>query len=483
VTAVHKWSGREASALRAARRMTIRGFAEYLGISPRTVANWQAKGHAICPLPEMQEALDTALAKVGPDARLRFEVLLQSDEPALESVLTSGSPPYSPLPGLAGTGSTLHGDEAEPHLPDSPATGTLLPIVVDGQYVFLPVDRHDPLDWELRATLDQADGPQPTAASPLRSRPARSRHDALGRGQLTTAAQVDDILQHLRNQWHLLVKTDNLFGPRYALRGVLDQLRIIDDLLRSVRETARTAVIKVGAKYAESAAWLYEDSGNLATARYWNGRAMEWAFEADDRPMLAWTLFRSGQHATVGHDGGLVIDLAQAARREAELLSAPMRAAIAQQEGQGYALDGKEAESQRMFDEAHQWAATDTDGDARDGHGSFCTESYIEMQRAGSWLALDRPARAIELYDRVLPNVPAVYRRDRGMALGRLASAHMAANQPEQAASVAREALAIAQSAGSTRTLSEVASVGQRLRSHQHLPVVAQLLDELIQPA
>src|SRR5215813_5336273 len=43
--------------------------------------------------------------------------------------------------------------------------------------------------------------------------------------------QVGVLLDHLRDQWHLLVKTDNLLGPRHAARGVLDQLAVIEELL------------------------------------------------------------------------------------------------------------------------------------------------------------------------------------------------------------------------------------------------------------
>src|SRR5207248_6617225 len=131
--------------------------------------------------------------------------------------------------------------------------------------------------------------------------------------------------------------TDNLLGPRYALRGVLDQLATIDDLLASVNLAARREVVKLGAQYAESASWLYEDSGDLATAHLWNNRAMEWAHEADDYLMLSWSLFRRSQQAMVSRNAAQVISLAQAAGRTKLELLPPMRAAIAQQEAQGYA--------------------------------------------------------------------------------------------------------------------------------------------------
>ena len=84
-------------------------------------------------------------------------------------------------------------------------------------------------------------------------------------------------------------------SSRHALAGVLDQIAIIEALLHSSRGETRTEVTQLAARYAESAAWLYEDISDMARARYWTGRAMEWAHEAGDPLMLAWTLFRRSQ--------------------------------------------------------------------------------------------------------------------------------------------------------------------------------------------
>ncbi|MGH3801866.1 MAG: hypothetical protein ACRDTD_17380 [Pseudonocardiaceae bacterium] len=96
----------------------------------------------------------------------------------------------------------------------------------------------------------------------------------------------EELLAHLRAQWHLLVKTDNLLGPRYALSGVLLQLQLLEELLISAPASARTEFVALAAQYAESAAWLYEDSGDLAAAQTYNSRAMEWAHEAGAREAL-----------------------------------------------------------------------------------------------------------------------------------------------------------------------------------------------------
>jgi DNA-binding XRE family transcriptional regulator len=51
VIVVARWTGQEASALRQALRMTILDFADHLGVAERTVANWEAGGSAMVPVP------------------------------------------------------------------------------------------------------------------------------------------------------------------------------------------------------------------------------------------------------------------------------------------------------------------------------------------------------------------------------------------------------------------------------------------------
>ncbi|MGH4014075.1 MAG: hypothetical protein ACRDSL_09135 [Pseudonocardiaceae bacterium] len=75
--------------------------------------------------------------------------------------------------------------------------------------------------------------------------------------------------------------------------------------------------------------------------------------------------------------------------------------------------------------------------------------------------------------------MPAAYNRDRGHGLAQFADALVAINEPEHAASVASEALAIASGCGSGRTLRRIRVIGRQLRPHAKLPCVAQLLDDL----
>jgi hypothetical protein len=74
------WTGRSATALQSALRLSNEGFAAHLGIAVRTIATWHQKP-SICPRSEMQQLLDTALRRADDDARHRFSRLTatQSD--------------------------------------------------------------------------------------------------------------------------------------------------------------------------------------------------------------------------------------------------------------------------------------------------------------------------------------------------------------------------------------------------------------------
>ncbi|WP_369380423.1 helix-turn-helix domain-containing protein [Streptomyces sp. cg36] len=69
---VQQWTGEEAHALRRALRMSVRAYADHLGVAERTVANWDKHRAAIEPRPDTQAILDTALARADAVTQTRF---------------------------------------------------------------------------------------------------------------------------------------------------------------------------------------------------------------------------------------------------------------------------------------------------------------------------------------------------------------------------------------------------------------------------
>ncbi|GAA3390290.1 hypothetical protein [Cryptosporangium minutisporangium] len=300
-----------------------------------------------------------------------------------------------------------------------------------------------------------------------------------GRSSGLSGAPLEDLLVYLDEQWHALVKADNLLGPRHALIGVSSHLAILQELAAEISETKRPAVIGLAARYAESAAWLYEDSDDPSAAARWTTQAMEWAYQAHDDVMLAWTLFRRSQQAAASGHHAEALGLAQAARRDDEELPGPMRAAVLVHEATVRAARGGSAESLCLLDGAHALASTDVAGDARYGHGSYCTPAYIELQRGRCYLASGRAHAAIDQYERALPALPPVYRRDRAAGQVSLAVAYARAGHPDQAAAAALEALPIAQATGSGRIHAGITRLADTLRPQASVSEVRALLDTL----
>jgi transcriptional regulator with XRE-family HTH domain len=71
-----RWSGTEVAALRQATRMTIRRFADWLGVSQPTVSRWEKWGRTRWLGPAHQELMDAALRRCDADTRQRFAVLV-----------------------------------------------------------------------------------------------------------------------------------------------------------------------------------------------------------------------------------------------------------------------------------------------------------------------------------------------------------------------------------------------------------------------
>lgn len=92
---VDTWTGAEARLLRmVALRLSVRDFADHLGVSARTISKWEHAGASREPRPHMQAILDTALSRADTAARSRFDAAVAELRSAAVSVIA----PVSVLP-------------------------------------------------------------------------------------------------------------------------------------------------------------------------------------------------------------------------------------------------------------------------------------------------------------------------------------------------------------------------------------------------
>lgn len=75
-----EWTGRTATALRKALRMTADRFADRLGVAPRTVLYWASHPETV-PRGSIQEALDEVHNRAAPRTRVRYEELCSAHDP------------------------------------------------------------------------------------------------------------------------------------------------------------------------------------------------------------------------------------------------------------------------------------------------------------------------------------------------------------------------------------------------------------------
>jgi hypothetical protein len=255
-------------------------------------------------------------------------------------------------------------------------------------------------------------------------------------------------------------------------------LHLVQQLLPNVGGARRVELLNVGARYAEFACWLKQDSGNARAAAYWADRAMEWAQEAGNRVLVSYGLVRKANQAAALRDAPRTIGLAQTALRERGRLTSRGQAVALRQEGFGHALAGDELACQRTLDAAADHAErSQLAGD--EGPGRYCTPAYVEIQRAASLIELGQPERAIGLVEDSLTRLPSVHRRDRGVYLARLASAYAISGSPEVSVRQAWEALTVAHATGSRRITSDLGQLRTRLAPWSSQPKVRQLLKEL----
>lgn len=287
--------------------------------------------------------------------------------------------------------------------------------------------------------------------------------------------EIVGYLQRVLDEHHT---ADKMRGPRHLIDVVATQMRFIDQLRRGARGEVRDELLTVGARYAEFAGWLHQDTGNFHAATYWSDRAMEWAQEAGNHVLVSYVLMRKSNQARDQRDTERVLGLAQAAQRVNDPLPPRACAIATQQEAQGHALAGDEPGCHRRFDDALEMVAI-AERDQDRGPGRWCTEVYIELQRANAWTELGHPRRAIELFERELVRLPAAEQRDRGVYLGRKGIAHAAAGDPEQASAMGHEALAIARETGSGRIMTELHRLDARLADWAGLSAVAQFQEAL----
>ncbi|MGH3885016.1 MAG: hypothetical protein ACRDSZ_00335 [Pseudonocardiaceae bacterium] len=352
-------------------------------------------------------------------------------------------------------------------LPASPISTQriLLPLVVDGQSLLLPLES----DVLASSGLGNLLGKLPISNGLLANEAPvtiESLSLDLDFDELhhVTAALSDahryldgSVVDYFRGQLDVCEADDGAFGPAKALPVVLGILGAIEKRVREVKSSVRRELLSVGARGAEFAGWLYRDIHHPRRACFWYDRATEWAQAAGDTAAQGYILLRKSQMAYDDRDAVRVLTLAQAAQYGPWQLPRPIRAEVTQQEARGLAMVGEPISLiEQKLDQARQLLADTTLDDAQPGQlGASFNEGALTLRTASCYIEAGKPLQAAALYGHVL-SAGGLSRRDRGYFLARRTSSLALAGEPDEAASAGLEAAQLASSITSQRTKREL---------------------------
>jgi tetratricopeptide (TPR) repeat protein/transcriptional regulator with XRE-family HTH domain len=206
---VRLWTGHEAKALRAALRLTVQDFADRLGVSVRTVAKWEARGRDIQPKADTQAILDTALAQAPEEVSARFAA-------AVGESLTSRDTTTPPVQLAAAARDHPGGDQGQAA---PTATSVMLPVVVDGRQILLPLDAAGVAGRGLALAMNLSQAPP--GGSWLETKPAslERAYELYLRGQGLLATNDKRRVETATSLLNTALDIDPRFARAQAARG------------------------------------------------------------------------------------------------------------------------------------------------------------------------------------------------------------------------------------------------------------------------
>jgi transcriptional regulator with XRE-family HTH domain len=364
--------------------------------------------------------------------------------------------------------------------PVGPAT-ILLSIQMDGSPGYVPSDRRE----LLRNAGITLGGLTFDTNAALSSTPAAKLEDLRHlKAALDDAHRFldADVVAHFRRLLDAAISKDGNNGPRDTLPVVFGILSAIETSARDVKPSIRRQLLRVGAECAELAGWLFRDLSSPTTADYWRDRAIEWAQESGDQAMQGYVLLKKAQAAYDERDALRMLTLAQAVQEGPWLLPHRVRAEAAQQEARGEAmLGGAPEQIERKLDEARQLLAKDDPDEEREG-GDLARHYgpvLLAVQTAICHKEAGRPAAAVRLYEQQLSE-GTFSRRDHGYFSALMADALALSGEPDEAARVGLQALAVASTTGSARTLRELHQLVNDLGPWTRRQPVAELREAVL---
>ncbi len=273
-----------------------------------------------------------------------------------------------------------------------------------------------------------------------------------------TSLHTKSALAHsLLGTLDLYVDIEELAGVQSLVYIAPQQLRFVEDLLSDARSKDRKQLLYVGARYAEFAGWVYQDTGALNSAMQMSSTALDFAQELGDETLISYILMRRSNIATDAKRPELALKLADAALDKATCLPPRYRAVALRQRAHACTQLDQPDDCASTLELAFTFAERSADSE-RD-LARWCTPEYVEMEAAHCWIELGQADKAIGALQHSLARWKPEFHCSLGLCLARLAVAYAISDQIENALIVADRSLEIVRDARSFRTENQLARI------------------------
>lgn len=331
------------------------------------------------------------------------------------------------------------------------------------------VDRED-----LERAIAKVDTPSPTLAELLPGeRPEVELSAKQGRHVGKTAAE------RLHSRVHALRLADDVIAGQDL---IVPAFRELDSAVLLLRESTHTEAVgrslqtAVG-EFAQIAGWIASDAGQHDKAERAYRLGLSAAREAGDGTLagqLAGCL--AYQWSNIGRESDGVA-LAEAALAEAGIEAPPRaRALFWDRVAWARTKTGDARATMRALGEAAEALSQHAD-EVEPTWLYWVDAGELQVMEARAYTELRRPLRAVPLLNDVLSRYDATHTREMALYLSWLAVAYADANEPEQAANVARRMLEMSADLGSDRTSERARVVRASLKPFGDVPEVREVLD------
>jgi transcriptional regulator with XRE-family HTH domain len=289
-------------------------------------------------------------------------------------------------------------------------------------------------------------------------------------GMSATAKEATalDAFRTLFDQFRRLGQTAS---PGVVLHSVITQTNVLRALAARAPSRTQDELLVLGARYAEYAGWMAQESGNEQAALWWTAKAVKMATAGRDRNLAVYALIRRALVTLYREDSAQTIELARQAQVGKETPKR-IRGLAAQREAQGHALAGDYDACMRSLDRARDLLGANGDDPETSSLGPTNLPDPVAMVTGWCLYDLGRPKEAGEILDVEVARLQPDALRSRARYGIRQALAHAAAGEVEHSCTLTGRLLPITEVVSSATITADLRRLARVLaRWHKNVSV------------